>query len=95
MQVDILVDSHRGISEILGQTTALLHNIVPPEELRDIITLIFRELAMRLSGGRAEERPGFEDATIYELRLALYRTASELVILQVDTTSQFNKDVVA
>jgi len=47
-------------------------NTVLPEELRNIVVLIFRELVMRLTGARVE-RTGFETATNEELHLALYR----------------------
>ena len=51
---------------------------VQPEELRDILGLIFREISMRNTGSRVE-RTGFEAATNYELQLAFYHTANEMV----------------
>ena len=49
-----------------------------PEDLRDILVLIFHEVAMRLTGLRVEET-GFETASFDDLHLAFYRTANEMV----------------
>lgn len=53
---------------------------VLPEDLRDIICLIFHEMAMRRRGSRFRvEETGFETATNRELHLAFYRTANQMV----------------
>jgi hypothetical protein len=53
-------------------------NAVSPEDVRDIVVLIFREISMRQSGYRSE-KTGFEAASLHELDLAFYRALNELV----------------
>lgn len=50
-----------------------------PEQLRDILVRLFREVMMRCSGNRVE-RTGFEAATEEELHLAFYRTSNEMIV---------------
>ena len=54
-------------------------NAATPEELRDIVVRIFREMAIRRAGYE-DEITGFGEATDYELHLALYRTVNEMVM---------------
>ena len=49
-----------------------------PEVLRDILCLIFREMAMR-AVGYEDELTGFGEATHQELHLAFFRTVNEMV----------------
>ena len=64
--------SHQNFETTVTQAT-------DPEQLRDILVLLFREVAMRYSRNRVE-RTGFEDLTEEELHLAFYRTANEMII---------------
>ena len=50
-----------------------------PEQLRDILILMFREVMMRCDGNRVE-RTGFEAATEEELHLAFFRTVNEMIV---------------
>jgi len=49
------------------------------EQLRDILCLIYDELAMRRRGYRWKYT-GFEDATYSDLRYAFYRTVNQMII---------------
>ena len=51
-----------------------------PEQLRDILCLLFREMAMRRADYR-DEITGFEAATDEDLHLAFYRTANEMILM--------------
>ena len=50
-----------------------------PEQLRDILCLLFHEMEMRRGGSRYETT-GFEAASDEDLHLAFYRTANEMII---------------
>jgi hypothetical protein len=51
---------------------------VLPEDIRDIVVLIFLEIVMRLTRRRAEGT-GFEAVSLEDLHLAFYRAVNELV----------------
>lgn len=63
----------------LDNLDAVVRHITHPERLRDLLTCIFREEAMRHSGNRTE-RTGFETATEEELQLAFLRTVNEILV---------------
>jgi hypothetical protein len=54
--------------------------VAHPEQLRDILCLLFDEMEMRGKGFR-NKRTGFETATDEELHLAFYRTANQMIIM--------------
>ena len=63
----------------LNNLDATVSQATHPEELRNILVRIFREVAMRGTGTRTEQT-GFEAATNEELELAFFRTANELLV---------------
>jgi hypothetical protein len=63
----------------LDNLDATVSQATHPEELRDILVLIFREVAMRWNGNRTK-KTGFEAATEEELELSFFRTVNELLI---------------
>ena len=50
-----------------------------PEQLRDILCLLFHEMEMR-RGGPRYETTGFEAALDEDLRLTFYRAANEMIV---------------
>jgi hypothetical protein len=54
-------------------------NTTHPEQLRDILCLLFHEMVMQQTGSR-DEITGFEAATDDDLHLAFYRTVNEMVL---------------
>jgi len=64
-----------------------------PEQLRDILVRLFREMAMRHSRNRVE-RTGFEAATEEELHLAFFRTANEMIVRWGNLQNQLGNVVV-
>jgi hypothetical protein len=63
----------------LNNLDATVSQATHPEELRNILVLIFREVVMRATGTRTEQT-GFEAATNEELELAFFRAANELLV---------------
>ena len=51
-----------------------------PEQLRDILCLLFEEMSMRHTGIH-DEPTGFEDVTDEDLHHAFYRTANQMIIM--------------
>lgn len=62
----------------LGHHVGGLTGSTAPEHLRDLLVLIFHEMAMRRTGSRYE-KTGFEGLKHDELHSAFYRVVNEMV----------------
>ena len=63
----------------LKHLDATVSQATHPENLRNILVLIFHDALMRANGNRTE-RTGFEEATDEELESAFFRTANEFLV---------------
>lgn len=70
-----------------------IRNATHPEELRDILVLIFHEVVMRWTRRRVEQT-GFEGVSESDLYAAFYRTVNELLIMWGNLQTQLGNTVV-